>query len=150
MFATIEEHVDDMLAASANPKVFADRGGAMDGGLRGGGERRHSTRRGAKTDHARSPPAFRRIEADVLIQIGLGRFFAAKLRSGVLYAVFEQSEEPQAGRKAIDQYEMAREAWAGMATHAAARFIASDISYGSIADATRALERPAERDRQGH
>jgi hypothetical protein len=66
----------------------------------------------------------------VEIQIGLGWFFASKLRGGVSYAVFEQSEDTAAGRQAIDEYRMAREAWADMAARAAAVYQA-DVSYGS-------------------
>ena len=36
-------------------------------------------------------PEFRRMAADVAIQVGLGRFFGAKFRAGVLYAIYEQS-----------------------------------------------------------
>jgi len=79
---------------------------------------------------ARRTAAFRRVEADVEIQIGLGWFFASKLRGGVLYSVFEQSQETEAGRKAIDEYSEARETWAGMATKAVAIYQA-DVSYGS-------------------
>jgi hypothetical protein len=48
----------------------------------------------------------------------------------VSYAVFEQSEDAAAGRQAIYEYRMAREAWADMAARAAAVYQA-DISYGS-------------------
>ena len=71
------------------------------------------------------------MEADVEIQSGLGWFFASKLRAGVLYSVFEQSQEAEAGRKAIDEYGMARDAWATMAAQAAV--YVKDVSYGSIA-----------------
>ncbi|HYM12072.1 MAG TPA: hypothetical protein VEU62_15160, partial [Bryobacterales bacterium] len=44
----------------------------------------------------RSSPEFRRLAADVAIQSGLGRFFASKLRAGVLYALYERSRDPAA------------------------------------------------------
>ena len=69
------------------------------------------------------------MEADVLIQFGLGQFFAAKMRAGVLYAVFQQSQERRAGLEALDQYRMAREAWVA-AAHAGAVY-RNDITYGS-------------------
>ncbi len=71
------------------------------------------------------------MEADVLIQIGLGRFFAGKLRSSVLFSVLGQTEVQQAGLQALDQYKMAREAWSAMAVQAATIY-RSDISYGRI------------------
>jgi hypothetical protein len=83
-----------------------------------------------KAARVRSPD-FRRMEADVLIQVGLGRFFAAKLRCGVLFSIFEQSAVPQAGVLALDQYGLAREAWSAMASQAASVY-RSDIAYGSI------------------
>ena len=43
---------------------------------------------------------------------------------------FQQSQEAEAGRKALDQYRMAREAWAGMAAQGRCR-IPSDVTYGS-------------------
>jgi len=47
-----------------------------------------------------------------------------------MYAVFEQSEDAEAGRQAVDRYRMAREAWADMASKAATVYQA-DVSYGS-------------------
>ncbi len=74
---------------------------------------------------------FRRIEEDVLIQNGLGAFFAAKLRSGVLYAIFEQSGDPRIGGLALDHYRKAHLAWKQMADRAAMVY-ALDIGYGSV------------------
>jgi hypothetical protein len=128
LFATIDEHVADEMGGSANPKYspievaqwIEDCATAASTAL---DEARRKT-------VARRTAAFRRVEADVEIQIGLGWFFASKLRGGVLYSIFEQSQETEAGRKAIDAYSGAREAWAGMAAKAAAIYQA-DVSYGS-------------------
>lgn len=81
----------------------------------------------------RSPrgSAFRRIEEDVLIQVGLGAFFAHKLRSAVLYEIYERSVDPQAARLAIAHYEQARNAWAVMAERASSVY-RPNVSYGSI------------------
>jgi hypothetical protein len=49
----------------------------------------------------------------------------------VLYAVFQQSAEPQAGLLAVDQYKLAREAWSAAAR--AAAVYRNDVSYGSTA-----------------
>ncbi len=76
-------------------------------------------------------PEFRRIEEDVLIQLGLGTFFARKLRSAVLFEIFQQTGDPGSGSLALAQYRAAREAWAAMAARAA-RIYQSDISYGRI------------------
>jgi hypothetical protein len=128
LFATIDEHVADEMGGAANPKYspievaqwIEDCATAASTAL---DEVRRKT-------VARRTATFRRVEADVEIQIGLGWFFASKLRGGVLYSIFEQSQETEAGRKAIDEYAGAREAWAGMAAKAAAIYQA-DVSYGS-------------------
>ena len=57
---------------------------------------------------------FRRLAIDVELQIGLGRFFAAKLRSGVLYSIHEKSGDRAAIEGAIETYRQARAAWAQM------------------------------------
>jgi len=130
IFSAIEEHATDLLASNANPKYspievaqwMEDFAQAANDAI---AEAR--TQAGAKAHTA----AFRRIEADVLIQVGMGRFFAAKLRSGVLLAIFDQSGEAHAGALALDQFRLAREAWAAMAARAETVYRA-DISYGSI------------------
>ena len=80
---------------------------------------------------SRHSSKFRRIEEDVLIQIGLGTFFAHKLRSAVLYEVFAKSADPQTGEQAIAHYQQARDAWAAMAKRALTVYRAN-VSYGSI------------------
>ena len=127
-FGTIEAHVTDVLAGSSSAKYtpievaqwMEDCAAAASDAL---------AEAHRKTTRARSPD-FRRMEADVLILVGLGRFFAAKLRSAVLLAVFEGSEVPQAGVSAVDEYRLAREAWGEMATQAATVY-SKDITYGS-------------------
>jgi hypothetical protein len=84
-----------------------------------------------KTARSNSSPEFQRIEEDVLIQIGLGTFFAHKVRSAVLFEIYQQTGDPESGRLALAQYKEAREAWAAMATRAA-RVYRSDVSYGQI------------------
>ena len=76
-------------------------------------------------------PEFRRVEEDVLIQIGLGAFFANKLRSAVLFEIYQQTGNAESGKLALAHYRQAREAWAVMAQRAG-RVYVSDISYGSV------------------
>jgi hypothetical protein len=76
-----------------------------------------------------SSPEFRRMEEDVLIQIGLGRFFAAKLRSGVLFEIYQTTGNAEAGKLALAQYKTARQEWATMAARAN-RVYRADIGYG--------------------
>jgi hypothetical protein len=82
----------------------------------------------AKTKSA-TTPEFRRMEEDVIIQNALGVFFAAKLRAGVLYEIYQQTGHADAGRQALTQYTKARDAWAAMAVRAK-RVYRNDITYG--------------------
>jgi hypothetical protein len=61
------------------------------------------------------------------IQAGLGVFFAAKLRAGVLFAIYQRSLSRRALDAAVAQYRRAREAWAGLA-RVAAPIYAADLS----------------------
>jgi hypothetical protein len=74
-------------------------------------------------------PDFRRAAVDVRIQIGLGRFFAAKFRSGTLYAIYEQSGDRAALEEALKAYRRAREIWAQFAAEAKDTYF-SDITIG--------------------
>ncbi|KAA6460943.1 hypothetical protein DYQ86_11730 [Acidobacteria bacterium AB60] len=79
----------------------------------------------------RTRDAFRRIEEDVLIQVGLGSFFAHKLRSAVHYEIFQQAGDAGSGKAAIEHYQKARDAWSAMAERARSVYRAN-VSYGSV------------------
>ncbi len=79
----------------------------------------------------RKRPEFRRMAIDVFIQAGLGRFFAAKFRSGVLYAIFEQSGDNIALAEALKAYRKARDFWSQVATRASNVYKA-DITTGEL------------------
>ena len=74
-------------------------------------------------------PEFRRVEEDVLIQRGLALFFAAKLRSAVLWRIYTQTGHRATGEAAIACYASGRDAWAVMAERAK-KVYRDDISYG--------------------
>ena len=78
---------------------------------------------------AATEPAFRRVEEDVLIQRGLALFFAAKLRSAVLWRIYTLTGSRAAGEAAIARYAAGRDAWAAMAERAK-KIYRDDISYG--------------------
>jgi hypothetical protein len=84
-----------------------------------------------RRSRSRTSPEFRRIEEDVLIQIGLGTFFAHKLRSAVLFEIWQQTGYAEAATLASAEYQTARDAWAAMAARAA-RVYRSNVSYGSV------------------
>ena len=78
---------------------------------------------------SRKAPEFRRVEEDVRIQIGLGQFFAAQLRSGVLFEIYRQTGDGPAREQALTFYRRARSAWAAMAERAQ-RVYRADITFG--------------------
>ena len=88
------------------------------------------SRPGSLAGAAAAAPAFRRVEEDVLIQRGLALFFAAKLRSAVLWRIYTQTGHRAAGEAAIARYTAGRDAWAAMAERAKCVY-RPDISYGS-------------------
>jgi hypothetical protein len=129
LFSSIVEHAHDLLAGRANPKYspievaqwIEDFTSASSNAL-------FDARAGSSSI---ASPNFRRIHEDLLIQNGLGMFWAAKLRSGVLFEIFQQTGDPQAGNLALEHYRKARKAWATMAERANRVYI-SDISYGDV------------------
>jgi len=71
----------------------------------------------------------KRLLADVDIQIGLGRFFAAKLRSGVLYAIHERTGDRAALEQALAGYRQARSIWARIVSRTGNLYV-SDVTVG--------------------
>ncbi|HEY4048208.1 MAG TPA: hypothetical protein VGM27_15205 [Acidobacteriaceae bacterium] len=129
LFSTIVEYTQSLLAGHPNAKYspievaqwLEDYTAASSEALRRG--------RVQATSH--TSPEFRRMEEDVLIQNGLGSFFAAKLRTGVLFEIYQQTGSPEAGKLALAHYKTAREAWAKMAERAKSVY-RSDVSYGDV------------------
>src|SRR5581483_10318682 len=78
---------------------------------------------------SRTDAGFRRMEEDVRIQIGLGRFYGAKLRAGVLFELYRRTGNAQAHEQALAAYRKARATWAAMAERARKVYVA-DLTYG--------------------
>ena len=76
--------------------------------------------------------AERRMAIDVRIQAGLGRFFAAKFRSAVLYAIHERTGDRAALEEALKAYRGARASWADLAEQARGVYL-PDITVGEQA-----------------
>jgi hypothetical protein len=60
----------------------------------------------------RSAPEFRRLAIDVGIQAAMGRFFAAKLRAGLAWALYQMTGSRERLAEAVDHYRKARSAYA--------------------------------------
>jgi len=76
-----------------------------------------------------SSAEFRRLAADVAIQAGLGKFFAAKFRAGVLHAIYHSSSYPPALEAALKANRAARNTWAEFAD-AAKGIYRDDVTFG--------------------
>jgi hypothetical protein len=74
-------------------------------------------------------PEFRRTATDVAIQAGIGRFFAYKLRSAVLWSLYQTTGDRTALAEAMKAYRVARQAWVSLA-EVAKPVYAADITYG--------------------
>ena len=85
----------------------------------------HAKSRAAKPNG----PAFRRLEADVAIQGGMGLFFGRKFRSAVLWAIYQKTGNPEAKTAALAQYNSARQAWSELAA-VATPIYKPDLTYG--------------------
>jgi hypothetical protein len=104
----VAQWLDDLAAAATNHLAQATRG-ATEGSAE-----------------------LRRVAMDVQIQAGLGRFFAAKLRSGVLYAFHARTGSRVALERALQEYRRARAFWAQVA-HGPGTVYVSDITIGPLA-----------------
>ncbi len=74
-------------------------------------------------------PEFRRLAVDVTLQAGLGKFFAAKFRAGVLFAIYQRSQYPPALEAALKANRAARATWAELAA-AANGIYRNDVTFG--------------------
>jgi hypothetical protein len=129
LFSTIHEHVADVLAGRLNPKYSPVE-------VAGWLEQWTATASaalvlaGKRADTTRA--AFRRLDEDVRILVGLGRYFAAKIRSALLFAIHDATGDAAAGRLALAAYEGGREAWSTMAERAKLVY-QLDVSHGAPA-----------------
>src|SRR5262249_18278679 len=73
--------------------------------------------------------AYRRLYVDVRIQNCLGRFFARKFRSGVLYAIHEQSGSRYALQSSLSEYRAARNVWAELIKETNGVYV-PDLTFG--------------------
>ena len=66
----------------------------------------------------KNSPEYRRMAIDLSMVAGLGRFFGAKFRSGVLFRVYEKSNDRTALVESLNYYKKARGHWAELANRA--------------------------------
>jgi hypothetical protein len=129
MFSSVAEHAGELLSGKASGKYspievarfFEQSAASADSAIESA----------ARSVPSRSDPQFRRVEEDVRIQTGLARFYAAKLRAGVLFEIYQQTGDPRAHEQALALYRQARTAWAAMAERARGVYV-PDLTYGEI------------------
>lgn len=125
LFSTITEHVDDLLAGRPDTKYspaevarwlsrLADQSALAVAEM------------GAPAD-----AEARRLVEDVALLSGIARFFAAKLRAGLYFALWQRNKVGPTGTRAVNAYQEARDAWAQLAERARTVY-AADVSYGDI------------------
>ncbi len=124
MFARIDEQAHNLLSGQPDARYAPVEVARWLDALAAGAEADLRAIGTATSENA----ALRRLVADVRIQAAIGRFFAAKLRSGVLWVLFTQTQDHEAAEAALHFYRAARESWAQAAE--AAKVYVADVSYG--------------------
>jgi hypothetical protein len=114
MFARIDDCASDLLAGKPTLKYSPVEVAAWLDGL------------AAKATPDVAP---RRWAEDIAIQAGIGRFFAAKFRSGVLWSIYEKTSDRAALEESLKHYRAARSAWATFAERAKSIYL-PDIPFG--------------------
>lgn len=127
LFSTIEQHSAELLENQASGKYSPIEVAHWLDDL--ANKAVHALTAAGRDGGPASSPEFRRFEEDIRIQAGLGQFFAAKLRSGVLYGIYQQTRDKTALQQAISSYRKARSAWSSMAERARTVY-RPDITYG--------------------
>jgi hypothetical protein len=127
LFSTINQFADELLKGEAGARYSpVEVAGWLE---RYAGKSSESLVRAGKLSKGADRPEYRRLAIDTAIQAGLGRFFAAKFRSGVLYRIYENTHDREALQQALNQYRMARAAWADIVKISAAVY-KPDITVG--------------------
>jgi len=129
LFSTIEEYAADLLADQKSGKYSPAEVAEW---LEHLSQQADHAITAASQTIALKTPAFRRVEEDVRIQIGLGRFFADQIRSAIFFELYLQTGDAAAHKHAVTAYQKARDAWAEMANRAT-RVYCSDVTFGETA-----------------
>ena len=126
-FSSCDEFSDELLKGESSGKyspVWV--AGQLEDSAQKAADNLHAAK--SKVRDAKSAD-FRRLAADVTLQAGLGKFYAAKFRAGVLYAIYQRSLHRPALEQALTSQRAARAAWAELAD-AAKNIYRSDVTFG--------------------
>ncbi len=126
-FSRIDDYADELLQGEPSPKCSP--GEVAQHLLEWAASAEKSLALARTEARAAGGPDFRRLEVDVAIQAGLGRFFAWKLRASVLFALVERTGHRATLQKALRAYRVARAAWAALGESAQDVYL-PDITFG--------------------
>ncbi|MFP5210818.1 MAG: twin-arginine translocation signal domain-containing protein [Acidobacteriota bacterium] len=113
LFLSMNEYAEELLSGKSSGKYTpVDVAQWIEGFAASG---RAALAQAEMSARRRSTPAYRRAKVDVEIEAGLGEFFGAKFRSGVLFHLYEITKERAPLEASIAQYRKARAAWAALA-----------------------------------
>ena len=129
MFSSIEESVSEVLGGKHSGRYTPCEVAQWLDALADSAERHLSA--ALKADAAPPDAELRRVVIDVTIEIGLGRFFAAKLRSGALYSLHRRTSSVPALEESLREYDQARAIWSRFAQFARGVYV-SDITIGPL------------------
>jgi len=130
LFSTIEEHAADLLFDQKNGKYSPVEVAAWLEYV--SQQASQAITVAAQITGSGKTAAFRRVEEDVWIQVGLGRFFANQIRTAILFELYLKTGDESAHERAVSAYERARDAWVEMANRAADVYRA-DVTFGETA-----------------
>jgi hypothetical protein len=126
MFSSIDDHADDLLAGRRDRRYSPDEVADWLDRLANTAEQDLASAR----ESATADPTFRRLDIDVTVLAGLGRFFAGKFRAGVQYALFERTKDRARLAAAVNHLENARAAWVGIVR--ATENVYHDLAFGEL------------------
>ncbi|HEV2270718.1 MAG TPA: hypothetical protein VGR92_14790 [Steroidobacteraceae bacterium] len=129
MFSSIEESVGEVLAGKRSGKCSPCEVARWLDALAGSAERQLA--QALKADASPADAELRRVAVDVTIEVGLGRFFAAKLRSGALYSLHRRTSSAAALEESLREYARARAIWSQAAQYARGVYV-PDITIGPL------------------
>ena len=129
LFSSVGQHAKDLVGGVINARYSPAEVSQWLDNLTATSARALQAARQAAAANAHVPE-FRRAEEDILILNGLGTYYANIFRAGLLYSIYEESDDPEAATRCLLQYQKARDGWATMAERAR-RVYAADVSYGS-------------------
>src|SRR6185312_14006544 len=128
LFSTIDQCAENLLSGKSDPRYSPVEVAAW---LEDLARTSDTNLAGAPSDAAGSK-VFQHWSVDIGIQNNLGRFFAAKFRSGVLYGIYMRTSDPVALEEAVKAYKRARDAWKAIAD-VANKVYRPDLTFGYTA-----------------